>query len=101
MTNDCGDKRAHICDAQGDDILCYNANSGLEIETHEDFLSDAKIITSTCSMKKKANAAYLSSINTRVYEQLEGLHYNAENITIPVTIFISIRMFMVLTLMDV
>ena len=100
MTNDCGEKGARICHAQVYDILCCNANSGVEIETQETFLYDVKIITSNCSMKKEANGTYPSRINSRVYEQLEWLYYNAENIAIPVTIYISISMFMVLTLMD-
>ena len=34
-----------------------------------DLLSDAKIIISTCSMKKKDNGAYPSSINAIFYDK--------------------------------
>ena len=66
-----------------------------------DLLYDAKIIISTCSMKKKTNGAYHSSLNAVFYEQLEGMHYNASKIALMVTNYISIRMFMVLTSMSV
>ena len=66
-----------------------------------DLLSDEKIIISTCSMKKKANVAYHSSLNAIVYDKLEGMHYNASKIALMVTNYMSICISMVLTLMGV
>ena len=62
------------------------------------FLSDAKIITSTWAMKKKANGTYQARFNTIVYEQVEGLHFVAASIGSPVTNDMSIRIVMVLKL---
>ena len=60
---------------------------------------NAKIITSTSEMKNKANRIYRARKNTRGFEQVEGLHYNEENILSPVTSNMSIRIIMVLSLM--
>eukprot|EP00979_Chaetoceros_neogracilis_P012413 scaffold3301_cov154-Chaetoceros_neogracile.AAC.1 len=48
-----------------------------------DLPPDAKFITSTWAMKKKANGTYRARLNARGYEQVEGLHYDAANIAAP------------------
>lgn len=66
-----------------------------------DLPHNAKFITSTWAMKKKANGTYRARMNARGYEQVEGLHYDPANIAAPVTNEMSIRIVMVLTLMAV
>ena len=56
-----------------------------------DVPTNAKIITSTWEMKKKANGNYRARINFRRFEQVEGLNYNEANIDSPVTKDTSIR----------
>ena len=60
---------------------------------------DAKIITSTWAMKKKASGIYRARLNARGFEQVNGIHFNQENIASPVTNDMSIRIVMVLALM--
>ena len=64
-----------------------------------DVPSNAKIITSNWTMKKKTNGIYRSIINARRFEQLEGMNYNEANIASPVTNDTIISMAMVLALM--
>ena len=65
----------------------------------KDVSAGAKCITSTWAMKKKANGTYRARLNARVFQQVEGVHYNASDIASPVTNNMSIRVIMVLTLM--
>jgi hypothetical protein len=58
-----------------------------------------KVITSTWAMKKKANGRYKARINARGYEQIDGQHYHAHNISAPVANEITIRIVLVIMLM--
>ena len=66
----------------------------------QDFPPYAKIITSTWAMKKKANGTYRARINIIGYEKVEGIHYYTVSIALSITNYTSIRISMVLTLMD-
>ena len=59
----------------------------------------ARVITSTWATKKKENGTYRDRLNTRVFQQVEGVHYDTEEIVSPVTNDMSIRIVMALTLM--
>ena len=63
------------------------------------FPPDAKIITYTWAIKKKADGTYQERLNTRGYKQVEGLHFYAVNITMPFTNDMSLCNVMVLTFM--
>jgi glutamine synthetase type III len=54
-------------------------------------------MTSTWAMKKKANGTFRARLNARGYEQIDGIHYDSHNISVPVTNDVTIRV--VLTLM--
>ena len=60
---------------------------------------NAKIITSTWEMKNNYNGKYRARLNSRGFEQVEGLNYNESNIASPVTNDMSIRIILVLELM--
>ena len=65
----------------------------------EDVPANARIITSTWAMKKKANGTFRARLNARGFQQQEGVHYDAADISSPVTNDMSIRTVMVLALM--
>ena len=64
----------------------------------KDVPAGAKFITSTWSMKKKANGSYRAILNSRGFQKVEQVHYDAAYIASPVTNDMSIRIVMVLTL---
>jgi len=45
---------------------------------------DAKILTSTWAMKKKANGTFRARLNARGYEQVDGEHYDEHTKAAPV-----------------
>ena len=60
-------------------------------------IKDAKILTSTWSMKLKADETKRARLNVRGYEQIAGLHYNKAGVSSPVVDEASI--FILFTLM--
>ena len=66
----------------------------------KDVPSGEKVITSTWSMKKKENGTQRTRMNARKFQQVEGVHYDSEDIASPVTNDMSIRIVMVLTQME-
>ena len=58
---------------------------------------DAKIITTTWAMKKKANGRFRARVNARGFMQVDGEHYNSDNISSPVTNEATIRVVLVLS----
>ena len=64
----------------------------------KDVPEGAKVITSKWVMKKKATGTYCDRLNARGFQQVEGVHYDAAEISSPVTNDMSIRIVMVLTL---
>lgn len=59
---------------------------------------NAKVIASNWEMKKKANGTFRARLNSRGFEQVDGVHYNCTNISSPVTNASTIRIIMVLTI---
>ena len=47
--------------------------------------ANAKIMTSTWAMKKKSSGKLRGRLNARGYEQVDGVHYFADSIAVPVT----------------
>ena len=45
---------------------------------------EAKVLTSTWVMKKKSNGTFQAHVNARGYEQIEGIHYDADMTAAPV-----------------
>ena len=60
---------------------------------------EAKILTTTWAMKKKANGTYRARLNARGFEQREGEHFDITDIASPVVNDITIRVVLVLMLM--
>ena len=58
-----------------------------------------KLLSSTWSMKKKANGQFRARLTMRGYEQIPDLHYRPEWVSAPVTNAVTIRIMMVLSLM--
>jgi hypothetical protein len=50
----------------------------------KDVTKNAKVMTSTWAMKKKSNGTYRAILNARVYEHVDGIHYDSSNISSPV-----------------
>ena len=59
-----------------------------------------KILTSTWAIKNNSNGTYRARINGRGYEQIEGQNYDESSIHAPVTNDCSVRIIMVLVLME-
>ena len=59
----------------------------------------AKVLTSTWEMKKNSNGRLRTRINGRGYEQIDGIHYESNDIHAPVTNNTTVRVVMVLALM--
>ena len=45
---------------------------------------EAKVFMSTWAMKKKSNGTFRAHVNARGYEQIEGIHYDADTTAAPV-----------------
>jgi len=58
---------------------------------------DAKVITTTWAMKKKANGRSRARVNARGFLHVDGEHYNSDNISSPVTNEATIRVVLVLS----
>ena len=65
----------------------------------EEVPKDAKVLTSTWAMKKKANGTRRARLNARGFEQVDGVHYYEEDKSAPVVNDITARMIMVLIVM--
>jgi hypothetical protein len=65
----------------------------------DDIPTNAKVMTSTWAMKKKASGKYRARVNARGYEQVEGIHYNGNDIASPVANEMTVRIVMTLPIM--
>jgi len=70
-----------------------------EAVKREEVPADAKVLTSTRAMKKKINGKFRERINARGYEQVEGIHYDADTTAAPVVNEITVRLVFVLMVM--
>eukprot|EP00957_Ditylum_brightwellii_P012973 980460-Ditylum_brightwellii.AAC.1 len=55
---------------------------------------EAKVLTSTWAMKKKANGTYRVRLNAHGYEQRDQEHYDGSSISAPVANDMTIRIVM-------
>jgi hypothetical protein len=60
---------------------------------------DAKVLTSTCAMKKKSDGTYRARLNGRGYEQVPGIHYDPKSIAAPVVTLVTNRIVFIIMLM--
>jgi hypothetical protein len=60
---------------------------------------DAKILTSTWVMKKKANETYRARLNGRGFEQVPGINFDPKSIAAPVVSLMTIRIVYIFMLM--
>ena len=65
----------------------------------EDVPENAKFVSTTWAMKKKASGKYRARMNMRGFEQQDGVHYDSSSINSPVTNDVTIRTVIVLMLM--
>ena len=56
-------------------------------------------MTTTWTMKRKANGTFRARINARGYEQIDGIHFDGSSIAVPVTNEITVRVVFVIGLM--
>jgi hypothetical protein len=63
-----------------------------------DVPKDAKILTSTWAMKKKSNGKYRARVNARGYEQVDGEHYDRDDVASPTVNLVSVRVVLVILL---
>jgi hypothetical protein len=62
----------------------------------KDAPKNSKVMSSTWAMKKKSKITYRARLNTRGYEQVDGIHYDSRNISSPVKNDANILIIMVL-----
>ena len=65
----------------------------------EEVPKNAKILSSTWECKLKSNGTKRARINTRGYEQIDGIHYDSSSTHAPVTNDASVRIVMILEIM--
>jgi hypothetical protein len=61
--------------------------------------ADAKVLTSTWAMKKKANGNFRARPNGLGFEQVPGIHYDPKSLAAPVVSLMTIRIVFVLMIM--
>ena len=61
---------------------------------------DAKVLTSTWAMKKKANRTFRARLTVRGYEQVDGEHYDKDTTAAPVVNEAMIRIIFILMIMS-
>ena len=64
-----------------------------------DVLDNAKILTSTWAMKKKSNGTFCARINGKRYEQVDGEHFDQDNLAALTIDIVSVREMLVLMLL--
>jgi hypothetical protein len=64
-----------------------------------DIPKDAKVLTSTWAMKKKSNGKYRARLNARGYEQVDGEHYDSNDVASPTVNINSVRIILVILLL--
>jgi hypothetical protein len=64
-----------------------------------DVPQQAKVLTSTWAMKKKANGTFRARLNCRGFEQVPGIHYDPKSIAAPVVTLMTIRIVFVIMIM--
>ena len=66
----------------------------------DDLPKDAKILTSTWAMKKKASGRYKARLNARGFEQVDGVHYDSNDKSAPVAGNMTVLIMLVLMIMS-
>eukprot|EP00957_Ditylum_brightwellii_P146516 11154868-Ditylum_brightwellii.AAC.1 len=61
--------------------------------------ADAKVLTSTCTLKPKANRVKRARLNARGFEKVDGLHYDSKDLLAPVVSNMTVRMVTILIIM--
>ena len=64
-----------------------------------DLPSNAKVLTSTWAMKKKASGRKRARINARGFEQIDGIHYDKDTVAAPTVTETTVRVIFILMLM--
>jgi len=91
--------KPHWDDAVAEEHRKFEAYQAWKEVDRDKVPADAKIVTSTWAMKKKANGVYRARLNARGYEQVDGLHYDEADKAAPVVNDITVRMILVLMIM--
>jgi Reverse transcriptase (RNA-dependent DNA polymerase) len=78
---------------------CLEDNQVWSAVAKSDVPHDAKILSSTWAMKKKANGIFRARLNGRGLEQVLGVHCDANSIAAPVVNMSTIRIVFVLMAM--
>ena len=63
---------------------CFEASNAFEVVPISEAPPDAKTLTSTWAMKKKANGTFRARLNARGFEQRDGEHYDSSKKAVPV-----------------
>ena len=70
-----------------------------EVVPTEDVPKDAKVLSSTWAMKKKANGTHRARLNARGYEQVDGEHYDENDKFAPVVMDATIHIVLIIIAM--
>ena len=87
------EKWVKAVEEEHDQFIKYNVFKPVPID---EVPENAKVLTTTWAMKKKANGTYRARMNMRGYKQIDGEHYDGSSIASPVTNDVSIRIIFVL-----
>jgi hypothetical protein len=71
----------------------------LRLRKKSDIPPDTTILTSTWAMKKKSNGTFRARINGRGYEQIDGEHYDKDDVAAPTVNIVTVRVVLVLMLL--
>jgi hypothetical protein len=66
----------------------------------KDIPDDAIVLSTTWAIKLKASGVIRARMVARGFEQIDGMHYDSTSIAAPVTSWVTIRIVMILTLMQ-
>ena len=94
-----GPDAVHWSDAVVDEHDCMVANKVFKTVSHPEVPPDATILTSTWTMKKKANGTFHAHVNAHGFEQIDGEHYDSTSKAAPVVNEITIVMVLIMIVM--
>ena len=75
-----GPNRAKWEKAVEEEYQRFEANKCFQVVNRKEVGSSKKIMTSTWAMKKKSSGKFRARLNARGYEQVEGEHYNPNEV---------------------
>ena len=86
-------------EAVKDEYKRLKSHNVFKLIPKESLPEDTTILTSTWAMKKKTNGTFRACVVSRGYEQVDGEHYDKDNVASPTVNIITVRIMMVLMIL--